>query len=179
MLLVGADYPFLPPKGFYKTTDKKKEEKQHLSVSGYSLSSFDKAINCFDNRTVLWDEGQIGLNQIKVYSLKLPDIFFNEAGKKKITVVLTFDPETRSTRGDSYLGNRMEFHLFHSVAPQNLIEKYGAISENTETTGVPEDIKTLKLIFYPEAILEKPVVTKKPGKCTKGNLRTDLQLPLL
>ena len=150
MLLVGSDYPFLPSKNFYNSTNKKKAEIKHLSVSGFGLSNFDKAINSFSNRTVLWDEGEIGLNQIKVYSLQLPEIFFNEKGKKKITVVLTFNPETRSTRGDSYLGNQMKFHLFHSVNPEDLIKKYGVISENTEQTGVPEDLKDFEIKgFFP------------------------------
>lgn len=149
MLLIGSDYPFMPSKDFYNTSDKRKAETKHLSVSGFGLSNFDRAINSFKNRTVLWDESEIGLNQIKVYSLRLPDIFFNENGKKKITVVLTFNPETRLTRGDSYLGNRMEFHLFHSVNPEVLIEKYGVISGEIEQVGVPDDLKKFEIDFFP------------------------------
>lgn len=111
--------------------DKKSADTRHLSVCGFGLSNFEKAVNSYSNRTVLWDEGQIGINQTKVYSLHLPDIFFTEKGKKRIIVALTFNPETRLTRGDSYLGNRMGFHLFHSINPQVLIEKYGVLSENT------------------------------------------------
>ena len=114
--------------------------KDHLKVCGYGLSNFEKAVNSYNNRTVLWDESQIGLNHIKIYSLQLPDIFFTEKGKKKIIVTLTFNPETRLTRGDSYLGNRMEFHLFHTINPQILIEKYGVISDELEQAGVPEDL---------------------------------------
>ncbi len=148
MLLVGADYPFAPNKTFYNVDTKDKALKKHLAISGYGLSNFDKAIHSFDNRTVLWDEGRIGLNQIKVYSLQLPDIFFQEKGKKKITVVLTFNPKTRSTRGDSYLGNHLEFHLFHSINPDVLIEKYGVISSD-EVIDTPDDIKAFEIKFFP------------------------------
>jgi len=164
MLLVGADYPFLPNKTFYSTADKKKAEIKHLSVSGFGLSDYDKAINSFKNRTVLWDEGEIGLNQIKVYSLQLPNIFFSEAGRKKIIVVLTFNPETRLTRGDSYLGNRMEFHLFHSVNPEVLIEKYGVISESTEGNDVPKDIKKFEIDFFPGGNTRKAGCHQKAWK---------------
>jgi len=81
--------------------------------------------------------------------LQLPKIFFLEKGKKKIIVTLTFNPKTRSTRGDSYLGNRMEFHLFHTKKPQVLIEKYGVISENTERTDVQKNLKTFEIDLYP------------------------------
>jgi Subtilase family len=165
MMLVGAGYPFSPDKKFYSVKDKKKAETKHLSVSGFGLSDFDKAVNSYSNRAVLWDEGQIGLNQIKVYSLQLPDIFFTEQGKKKIIVTLTFNPETRLTRGDSYLGNRMEFHLFHLINPQVLIEKYGVISENTEQSGgVPDDLKKFEIDFFPGANIRKAGCHQKAWK---------------
>lgn len=178
MLLVGSDYPFLPSKDFYNSTNKKKAETKHLSVSGFGLSNFDKAINSFKNRTVLWDEGEIGLNQIKVYSLQLPDIFFSESGRKKITVVLTFNPETRLTRGDSYLGNRMEFHLFHSVNPKILIEKYGVISESTEENGVPEDIKKFEIDFFPGGNTRKAGCHQKAWKDYKREPKNKPSTPV-
>jgi len=137
--------------------------KDHLSVCGYGLSHYEKALYSFDNRAVLWDEGQIALNQFKVYSLRLPELFFAEAGKKKIIVTLTFTPETRATRGDSYLGNRMEFHLFHSVNPQTLIAKYGVIA-NAEQVGVPADLKKYEIDFFPGANTRKTGCHQKAWK---------------
>jgi len=164
MLLAGADYPFLPSKDFYATENKKKAEQAHFSVAGYGLSQFDRAIHSFDNRAVLWDEGQITMNQLKVYSLQLPELFFTEAGKKKIIVTLTFTPETRATRGDSYLGNRMEFHLFHSVNPQVLIEKYGIIENNSDQVGVPEALKQYEIDFFPGGNTRKAGCHQKAWK---------------
>lgn len=165
MMLAGAGYPFSPDKYFYSVKDKKEAETKHLSVSGFGLSDFDRAVNSYSNRAVLWDEGQIGLNQIKVYSLQLPDIFFAEQGKKRIIVTLTFNPETRLTRGDSYLGNRMEFHLFHTINPQVLIEKYGVISENTEQFGgVPDDLKNFEIDFFPGGNTRKAGCHQKAWK---------------
>ncbi|MDD1617572.1 MAG: peptidase S8/S53 subtilisin kexin sedolisin, partial [Methylococcaceae bacterium NSP1-2] len=107
----------------------------------------------------------IGLNQIKVYSLQLPDIFFTEKGKKRIIITLTFNPETRLSRGDSYLGNRMEFHLFHTMNPEVLIEKYGVISENTEQSGgVPDDLKKFEINFFPLATTRKAGCHQKAWK---------------
>jgi len=166
MLLVGADYPFVPDKNFYVTENKKKAEQAHLSVSGYGLSQYDRAIHSLNNRAVLWDEGQCSLNQIKVYSLLLPELFFTEAGKKKITVTLTFTPETRGTRGDSYLGNRMEFHLFHSLNPQVLIEKYGVINSTNEVE-VPAELKSFEIDFFPGGNTRKAGCHQKAWKLYK------------
>ncbi|MDD2466901.1 MAG: S8 family peptidase [Desulfobulbus sp.] len=168
MLLASAEYPFSPTKDFYATTNKQKAEMCHLSVCGYGLSQYEKALYSFDNRAVLWDEGQAALDQIKVYSLQLPEIFFTEAGRKKITVTLTFTPETRATRGDSYLGNRMEFHLFHSVNPQTLIEKYGVIADNDtdgdEQSGVPSELKKFEIAFFPGSNTRKAGCHQKAWK---------------
>jgi len=164
MLLLGADYPLSSDKNFYGTKDKKKAEQAHLSIGGYGLSQYDRAIHSFDNRAVLWDEGLITLNQVKVYSLQLPELFFTETGKKKIIVTLTFTPETRPTRGDSYLGNRMEFHLFHSVNPQILIEKYGIINNELDTVSVPDDLKKYEVDFFPGSNIRKTGCHQKAWK---------------
>ncbi len=164
MLLVGADYPFQPTKKFYQTKDKKNAEKCHLTTCGYGLSHYEKSLYSFENRAVLWDEGQLALNQIKVYSLQLPELFFSEAGRKKISVVLTFTPETRATRGDSYLGNRMEFHLFHSQNPQVLIEKYGKLGSDILQEGIPDDLKKFEIDLFPGANTRKAGCHQKAWK---------------
>ena len=148
MLLCGADYPFIPDDDFYKANQGKALDV-HLNVCGFGLPTLDKALYSFDNRVILFDEGKLQLNKVKVYSLQLPDIFFNEAGNKRIIVTLSFTPETRSSRGDSYLGNRMEFHLFHSVNPQVLINKYGQISSENEGGEVPEELKKFEIDLFP------------------------------
>jgi hypothetical protein len=137
-----------------------------------------KALYSFDKRAVLWDEGQIALNQIKVYSLQLPELFFTEAGKKKITVTLTFTPETRSTRGDSYLGNRMEFHLFRSMNPQILIEKYGVITNDAEQIGVPADLKKFEIDFFPGANTRKVGCHQKAWKLYQKGPKNRLVSPV-
>lgn len=164
MLLMGADYPLLPTKEFYGTKDNKKTETSHLSVCGYGLTCHERAIYSFDNRAVLWDEGQIALNQLRVYFLQLPEVFFTEVGRKKIIVTLTFTPETRATRGDSYLSNRMEFHLFHTINPQVLIEKYGVIEHGAEQLGVPEELKKYEIDLFPGANIRKVGCHQKAWK---------------
>jgi len=123
--------------------------EDHINVSGYGLPTLDNAISSFDNRVILFDEGSLQLNRVKVYSLQLPDIFFSEAGYKRIIITLSFTPETRASRGDSYLGNRMEFHLFHSVNPQELVNKYGVVSSDNEGQEVPQELKNFELKLFP------------------------------
>jgi hypothetical protein len=141
-LISSASHPFIPEDSFYGSS-KGKALQDHLDVCGFGIPLLERAINSSDNRVVLFDEGILQLNKVRVYSLQLPEIFFDVKGKKRITVVLTFTPETRSTRGDSYLGNRMEFHLFHSVNPQELVSKYG------NEDNMPPELKKFKIDLTP------------------------------
>ncbi|MFH1097768.1 MAG: S8 family peptidase [Candidatus Desantisbacteria bacterium] len=144
MLLSGADFPFIPNDNFYKSQDGKAID-DHLNVCGYGLPSIDRALHSFDNRVILFDENKLQLNRVKVYSLQLPDVFFNEKGTKRIVINLSFTPETRSTRGDSYLGNRMEFHLFHTVSPQKIVNKYGVVSLEAEGEKIPKELERFEI----------------------------------
>ncbi len=148
-LISSASHPFIPEDSFYGSSPRKALQ-DHLAVCGFGIPSLERAINSSDNRVVLFDEGILQLNKMKAYSLQLPEIFFTEKGKKRITVVLTFTPETRSTRGDSYLGNRMEFHLFHSANPQELVSKYGHVSSDFED-DIPPELKKFKIDLTPGA----------------------------
>jgi stalled ribosome alternative rescue factor ArfA len=75
-----------------------------------------------------------------------------------------YDPETRLSRGDSYLGNRMEFHLFHSIHPQILVEKYGVLPENTPDDHVPAEIKNFEIKFFPGINIRKSGCHQKAWK---------------
>ena len=169
---------FFPDKQFYDSKDNTDVLKQHIRISGFGIPDYERAVNSLNNRTVLFDEGQIGLNQIRVYSVDLPEIFFAEAGKKKIIVSLTFNPETRSTRGDSYLGNRMEFHLFHTINSQVLIDKYGVISDDTEQVGVPEELEKFEIGLVPGGNTRKVGCHQKAWKVYKREPKNPPSSPI-
>lgn len=130
--------------------DGSKSEKQNslYKVQGYGLPSYEKAISSFENRVVLLDEGVIGLNKVQVYSFDMPSFFFETKGKKKISVVMTFDPVTRMTRGDSYLGNRMQFKLFHSINPNFVAEKF-AEYDFSEDEAVIKELEKYEVELLP------------------------------
>lgn len=123
-----------------------------LKVKGYGLPNFEKAISSLDNRVLLLDEGVIGLNKVQVYSFDVPQLFFETKGYKRISVALTFDPVTRMTRGDSYLGNRMQFKLYHSINPNYVAEKFGEYDFSDEDAGMEElDVYEIKLTPGPNS----------------------------
>jgi hypothetical protein len=177
LLLAGAQFPFTPDNDFYDSKPGK-TINDHINVCGYGLPSLERSINSFDNRVVLFDEGNLQLNKVKVYSLKLPNIFFTEKGRKRISVTLTFTPEVRATRGDSYLGNHMEFHLFHSINPQILIDNYAILQGEDDEQNMPESIKKCKIKLLPGANTRKAGCHQKAWKDYKQKPRNWPEAPI-
>ena len=107
-----------------------------------------------ENRVALLNEGNIGLNKVKLFAVNIPEAFFTTKGYKRIVSVLTYNPPTRSTRGDSYIGNRLNFKLFHTINPDELLKKYAELnmSEMSDDIEIPE---SLALIAWQETITRK------------------------
>jgi subtilisin family serine protease len=121
LILLSADYPDRSV-----LTEKFNEETIYQTM-GYGLPSFEKAIYSSEKRVVLLNEGKIGLNKFKIFSLDIPEEFFETKGEKKITVVLTYNPLVNRKRGDSYLGNQLKFKVYHSVEPAELAKIFAEI----------------------------------------------------
>ncbi|WP_153731622.1 S8 family peptidase [Sporosarcina obsidiansis] len=126
--------------------------KSSIKMQGYGLPSYERAVASFDNRVVLLDETSLGLNKVHIYTLELPDMFFETKGNKRISVALTFDPITRMTRGDSYLGNQMQFKLYHTLSPDLITNKYAEIdiSDENQIVDAIDDKYEIKLLPGPD-----------------------------
>lgn len=150
ILLSSSDYSDNHKDCFNYIENKNELDTAVLNTYGYGLPNFEKALYSFDNRVILIDEGFIKLDNYKIYSIPLPEIFFSEKGKKKIVVTLTFLPLTKATRGDSYLGNRMEFHLYHSISIEDLSKKYSKVFNNPDYHTTVDDLKKFEIELNPK-----------------------------
>jgi len=54
----------------------------------------------------------------------LPDEYLKITGDRTLSVTLAFDPPTRPTRGDSYLGVVMEFDLFKNLDKEDIVSVF-------------------------------------------------------
>jgi hypothetical protein len=100
------------------------DEDRISSVYGYGLPNVHQAKYSDINRVVLLDESTIKLESAKFYEIPMPDGYFNADGDKELSVALCFDPQTKRTRGDSYLGCTMGFRLHRGSSLDELKAKY-------------------------------------------------------
>ncbi len=96
-----------------------------LRVYGYGQPSLERAIAAAQNEPWLLYDGPIEGDAFRIFELpELPEEFLAERGRKTIRVTLAFDPPTRPTRKDSYLGFSMDFALYRNVDAGSLAEAY-------------------------------------------------------
>jgi subtilisin family serine protease len=129
-----------------------------LRVYGYGQPSLDRALDAAQNEPWLLQDGQIQADNFRLFELpELPDEFMSERGRRVIRVTLAFDPPTRPTRKDSYLGFTMDFALYRNVDANTLADAYRSWDRNERELlddGVPPgrtDLASKKINLKPSS----------------------------
>jgi len=95
-------------------SEKTKQIEKQLAIYGYGQTNLARAMYSAENYVVLSEDNiVIPLGKFHIYEIpQLPEEFFDVKGTRILSITLAFDPPTRPTRGDSYLGVTMEFNIF-------------------------------------------------------------------
>jgi len=117
------------------------EDETILRVYGYGQPDYERARRSAENDVWMLHEGDMKPDAFRLYEIPgLPAEFRSAEGTGTISVALAFDPPTRSTRGDSYLGVAMEFALFRNTTAQevaNVLRKYSDQEVNRLGGNIP------------------------------------------
>ncbi|MDA8067421.1 MAG: S8 family peptidase [Actinomycetota bacterium] len=84
------------------------------NLVGHGSPRLDAAIGSSTGRVVLVAEGALPVDFVVLYSVPLPQSFFETGGTRRITLGVSFDPLTRYRRLD-YMGSRIYPYLFHGA----------------------------------------------------------------
>ena len=122
-----------PPQLTHRTDD-----ADVLQIYGYGIPHYERARFSAGNEVLLLAEEEIRLDTFQVFSLPaFPEEYLSVRGDREISVTLAFDPPTRQTRSDSYLGVRMYAHLFRNIAAGDLLNRLRAMTkEDIAAIGV-------------------------------------------
>ncbi len=115
------------------------------------------------------------MGNFHVYEIPpLPAEFLKEKGNRTISVTLAFDPPTRHTRGDSYLGVTMEFHLFRNIDREKIQRAFFKASQEDKNNNLTEiSITDLKKEYGPSIEIDflPKVNIRKKGTLQKGLIK--------
>ena len=151
------------------------DENIKLRVYGNGQPDFSRSAYSNENKVVLLEDDIIDVGNFKIYTIpSLPSDFIKTRGTRYISVTLAFDPPTRHTRGDSYLGITMEFHLFKNVSAEQLkkaLEKGN--QDEIQENDAQSSITTLKqeLGSSIEINLLPKISLRKKGTLQKGKVK--------
>ncbi|AUT01645.1 peptidase S8 [Nostoc sp. CENA543] len=107
-------------------SQKTKQIENQLAIYGYGQSDLERAMYSAENYVVLSEDNiLIPVGKFHIYEIpQLPPEFFEVKGTRILSITLAFDPPTRPTRGDSYLGVTMEFNLFKGLDHTSIVNAY-------------------------------------------------------
>ena len=127
LIAASAQIPTSRPEVLRELLD---HDSEILRTYGYGKADFERARWSAQNDVMLLAEEFIELDAFALYELpKLPPEFLETRGERRITVTLAFDPPTRHTRLDSYLGVGMEAHIFRNRTAEQVKEAIRAFTQ--------------------------------------------------
>jgi len=181
LVLQSASYPGPIDKDFWRAAKREEAELKRIMTIGYGVPDHTKAISSFNNRVLFFDENSIQVDQAKVFKIDLPESFFATRGDRILSIVLTYNPPVRRSRGDCYLGNTLEFKVFHTVSPEDVISKISVPDEDQSDSAIQNKYR---LEFNPKVTLRsKGCHQKAIRNCThaywSNNPFTSLCLALI
>ncbi|MBD2726697.1 S8 family peptidase [Nostoc sp. FACHB-892] len=120
-----------------------KQIKKQLAIYGYGQPDLQRAMYSAENYVVLSEDNiLIKVGYFHIYEIpQLPPDFIKTKGTRILSISLAFDPPTRPTRGDSYLGVTMEFDLFKGIDHEIVRNAYEAVSKANSANESTEDTK--------------------------------------
>ncbi|MEG4201780.1 S8 family peptidase [Microcoleus sp. Pol12A5] len=135
----------IPPEFQSKGNNSSTQQiKKQLAIYGYGQPELQRAMYSAENYVVLSkDNISIKVGSFHIYEIpQLPSDFLKKKGTRILSITLAFDPPTRPTRGDSYLGVTMEFDLFKGIDREIVKNAYETATKTSLPDESPDNTKT-------------------------------------
>lgn len=168
-----ADSARVPSSRPANLARKKEYDDAVLRVYGYGQPDFARARWSSDHEALLVTDGVIDVDQFQLFELPpLPPEFLTADGVGELSVSLAFDPPTRHTRADSYLGVTMEAGLFRNLTPNRVAELLRAeLAEERAQRGSAQRESLSRLGSTKRVALKPGVDRRKAGTLQRGTCR--------
>ncbi|WP_293124771.1 S8 family peptidase [Microcoleus sp. bin38.metabat.b11b12b14.051] len=156
-------------------SEKTKTIKNQLAIYGYGQADLERAMYSAENYVVLSEDNiSIKVGYFHVYEIpQLPPEFFNVKGTRRLSITLAFDPPTRPTRGDSYLGVTMEFDIFKGIDREIVRTAYESASKTSSPDESTDNTKKKLKAKYGagiEVTLSPSSNLRKKGTVQRGQV---------
>jgi hypothetical protein len=171
----------LPSELLEDFADEKHHDHDLLRLYGYGKPDWQRARLSAKNDVLLLRDETIGLDTFQIFELPaLPEAFVTTKGKRRIEISLAYDPPTRASRADNYLGVKLEFALWKNVGLEELRDAYrkwdreekAELDEDARPPGLG-DVEGGQIVLQPKATRRQTSTVQhawidisKPGNLT-------------
>ncbi len=149
-------------------------DEEVLRIYGYGQPDFTRARWSSQNEVLLLVDDSIELDSFQLFTIPpLPEEFVKNKGGH-ISVTLAFDPPTRHTRGDSYLGVTMKFATYRNITTEKVADAMRAWKSEEREDLEDQELPSLSNLRQAgDPPIEIPM---KPGvkQLSKGTLQRAL-----
>lgn len=141
LLISSASWPNEMPEEFSRLRRNTSTQDNKLmniyKIYGYGKPKIGLSLESNEKEVLIAEESSIVLNQVKLHSLNLPEIFMTE-GDKEISFTLTYNPPIRRNRKD-YMGVTLQYGVYNAELSE--VEQYYELKEKNEPVETPNKLK--------------------------------------
>ncbi|GAP99687.1 S8 family peptidase [Leptolyngbya sp. NIES-2104] len=183
LVSISAELPVeIPPAlqvGLKLSQSQKSEQlNRRLSIYGYGQADLQRAMYSADNYAVLLEDHlDIAVGSFEIFEIPaLPPEYLRTRGVRRLSIALAFDPPTRPTRGDSYLGITMEFSLFKGVEQASIVNAYinakraKEAGDKNSYSEISKEILSKQFGYGCEVDLSPNSTLRKKGTLQRGSI---------
>lgn len=108
-----------------------------LQVCGFGVPDLDRAIYCRGQRATLYYEGEIEVDEVKLFEIPVPTAFASAKGRKSLGITLAYDPPVSVVHRDRPAGVSLTWGLARGDVPEKDVESAIAAEAEFEIETAP------------------------------------------
>jgi Subtilase family len=128
--------------------EKAAQRQQQRRITGYGRVSARRAEVSEDHRAVLIAEDEIVVDDVHLYTIPVPETFYEPGGWRRLTAALAYDPPVRPTRLD-YLASHMNMQVYFGVPVATVRAAY--VKEAGAEDQSPPELERYKRDLQPSS----------------------------
>jgi len=121
------------------------DRKKILQLCGFGVPDVDRAMYCLPQRVTLYYEGQIEVDEVKLFEIPVPTEFASARGRKSISITLAYDPPVSVVHRDRPAGIYLSWGLARGDVAVGEVE--AAIAAEAE--------REMETVLKPEAEIDE------------------------
>jgi len=118
--------------------------KELLRLCGFGVPDLDRAIYCRPQRATLYYEGEIAIDEVKLFEIPVPDEFSRAKGRKSLSVTIAYDPPVSVVHRDRPAGVNLTWGLARGDVSEQQVEGAIAAEAQAEIETVESETKEEK-----------------------------------